>query len=123
MRFNPVCRKVSLIKFPRNILISEINKTFFEVILAKSFDANALRILKRKKNLRIIDISNFKGKKKFFKKDGDKKSKFKNKKKSFGFTNNPKYFGKKTTTINRWLNFIPAPRRPRPPAGPRRRRQ
>ena len=41
----------------------EINKTFFEVILAKSFDANALRILKRKKNLRIIDISNFKGKK------------------------------------------------------------
>ncbi|RPH01385.1 MAG: bifunctional phosphoribosylaminoimidazolecarboxamide formyltransferase/IMP cyclohydrolase PurH [Candidatus Pelagibacter sp. TMED153] len=38
----------------------EINKTFFEVVLAKSFDSNALRILKRKKNLRIIDISNFK---------------------------------------------------------------
>ena len=38
----------------------EINKTFFEVILAKSFDANALKILKRKKNLRIIGISNFK---------------------------------------------------------------
>ena len=41
----------------------EINKTFFEVILAKSFDTNALRILKRKKNLRIIDISNFNEKK------------------------------------------------------------
>ncbi len=38
----------------------EINKTFFEVILAKNFDINALKILKRKKNLRIIDISNFK---------------------------------------------------------------
>ncbi len=38
----------------------EIDKTFFEVILATSFDVNALRILKRKKNLRIIDISNFK---------------------------------------------------------------
>ena len=38
----------------------EINKTFFEVILAKSFDINALKILKKRKNLRIIDISNFK---------------------------------------------------------------
>ena len=37
----------------------EINKTFFEVILAKGFDKNALRILKKKKNMRIIDISNF----------------------------------------------------------------
>tara|TARA_B100001057_G_C22835717_1_gene945123 strand:- start:939 stop:2486 length:1548 start_codon:yes stop_codon:yes gene_type:complete len=37
----------------------EINKTFFEVILAKGFDKNALRILKRKKNMRIIDISKF----------------------------------------------------------------
>ena len=26
-------------------------------------------------------------------------------------------------TINRWVNFIPAPRQPRPLAGPRRRRQ
>ena len=37
----------------------EINKTFFEVILAKGFDKNALRILKKKKNMRIIDISKF----------------------------------------------------------------
>ncbi len=35
----------------------EINKTFFEVILAKGFDKKALQILKRKKNMRIIDIS------------------------------------------------------------------
>ena len=36
-----------------------INKTFFEVILAKGFDKNALNILKKKKNMRIIDISKF----------------------------------------------------------------
>ena len=38
----------------------EINKNFLEVILAKGFDKDALNILKKKKNLRIIDISNFK---------------------------------------------------------------
>ena len=37
----------------------EINKNFLEVILAKGFDKDALNILKRKKNLRIIDISKF----------------------------------------------------------------
>ena len=31
-----------------------------EVILAKGFDKDSLKILKRKKNLRIIDISDFK---------------------------------------------------------------
>ncbi len=36
----------------------EINKTFFEVILAKGFDKKALKILKKKKNMRVIDISN-----------------------------------------------------------------
>ena len=36
----------------------EINKTFFEVILAKGFDKKGLlQILKKKKNMRIIDIS------------------------------------------------------------------
>ena len=39
---------------------TEINKNFSEVILAKGFDKESLKILKRKKNLRIIDISNFK---------------------------------------------------------------
>ena len=37
----------------------EISKNFLEVILAKGFDKNALKILKKKKNLRIIDISKF----------------------------------------------------------------
>ena len=37
----------------------EINKNFLEVILAKGYDKDALNILKKKKNLRIIDISNF----------------------------------------------------------------
>ncbi len=35
----------------------EISKTFFEVILAKGFEKGALKILKKKKNMRIIDIS------------------------------------------------------------------
>ena len=37
-----------------------INKNFLEVILAKSFDKDALNLLKKKKNLRVIDISKFK---------------------------------------------------------------
>ena len=41
-------------------IASEINKNFLEVILAKDFDKESLKILKKKKNLRIIDISNFK---------------------------------------------------------------
>ena len=41
-------------------IAKEISKIFFEVILAKSFDRDALKILKKKKNLRIIDISKFK---------------------------------------------------------------
>ena len=38
----------------------EINKNFLEVVLAKGFEKESLKILKKKKNLRIIDISNFK---------------------------------------------------------------
>ena len=41
-------------------IASEINKNFLEVILAKGFDKKSLEILKSKKNLRVIDISNFK---------------------------------------------------------------
>ncbi|RPG95183.1 MAG: bifunctional phosphoribosylaminoimidazolecarboxamide formyltransferase/IMP cyclohydrolase PurH [Candidatus Pelagibacter sp. TMED253] len=41
-------------------IAQEINKNFIEVILAKNFHNNALNILKKKKNLRIIDISKFK---------------------------------------------------------------
>ena len=40
-------------------LAKEINKIFFEVIIANGFDKDALRELKLKKNLRIIDASNF----------------------------------------------------------------
>ena len=40
-------------------LALELNKIFLEVIIAKGFDKNALRILKSKKNLRLIDSSNF----------------------------------------------------------------
>ena len=38
----------------------EVNKNFLEVIMAKGFNKESLDILKRKKNLRIIDITKFK---------------------------------------------------------------
>ena len=40
-------------------LALEINKNFFEVIIAEGFDQNALKILKTRKNLRLIDSSSF----------------------------------------------------------------
>ena len=40
-------------------LASELNKIFLEVIIANGFDNNALKILKSKKNLRLIDSSSF----------------------------------------------------------------
>ena len=40
-------------------IASEISKNFLEVILANGFERGSLEILKRKKNLRIIDISKF----------------------------------------------------------------
>ena len=36
----------------------ELNKVFFEVIIAKGFKKDALRILKKKKNIRLIDFNN-----------------------------------------------------------------
>ncbi|MDB0054050.1 bifunctional phosphoribosylaminoimidazolecarboxamide formyltransferase/IMP cyclohydrolase [Candidatus Pelagibacter sp.] len=36
-----------------------LNKLFFEVIIANNFDADALKILKKKKNLRLINSSNY----------------------------------------------------------------
>ena len=50
----------------------EINKNFLEVILAKGFDKDALEILKRKKSLRVIDISNFRLKNKIYVKSFDR---------------------------------------------------
>ena len=40
-------------------LALELNKIFLEVIIANGFDKNALKILKSKKNLRLIDASKF----------------------------------------------------------------
>ena len=40
-------------------LATEINKIFFEVIIANGFETGALKILKKKKNLRLIDASKF----------------------------------------------------------------
>ena len=40
-------------------LATELSKLFFEVIIAKNFESTALKILKKKKNLRIIDASKF----------------------------------------------------------------
>ena len=48
-------------KISKNIAL-EINKNFLEVILGKGFEKESLKILKKKKNLRIIDISKFKPK-------------------------------------------------------------
>ena len=42
------------------LLALELSKLFLEVIVANNFDANALKILKKKKNLRLIDASNYK---------------------------------------------------------------
>jgi len=38
----------------------ELNKIFLEVVIGNGFESNALNILKKKKNLRIIDASNLK---------------------------------------------------------------
>ena len=45
-------------KITKNIAI-ELNKLFLEVVIGNDFDANALKILKTKKNLRLIDASNY----------------------------------------------------------------
>jgi len=40
-------------------LASELNKLFLEVIIANGFDNNALKLLKKKKNLRLIDATDY----------------------------------------------------------------
>ena len=40
-------------------LAIELNKTFFEVIISKGFNKGALKILKKRKNLRLIDSSQY----------------------------------------------------------------
>jgi len=41
-------------------LALELNKLFLEVVIGNNFNSDALKILKKKKNLRLIDASNFK---------------------------------------------------------------
>ena len=41
-------------------LALELNKLFFEIIVGNNFDKEAIKILKKKKNIRIIDSSNLK---------------------------------------------------------------
>ena len=41
------------------VLALELSKLFLEVIVANNFDSNALKILKKRKNLRLIDASNY----------------------------------------------------------------
>ena len=41
------------------IVAKELNKVFLEVVIGNNFDADAIKILKRKKNLRLIDASNY----------------------------------------------------------------
>ena len=41
------------------LLALELSKLFIEVIIANKFDSGALKILKKKKNLRLIDASNY----------------------------------------------------------------
>ena len=45
-------------KINKNLAL-ELNKLFLEVIIANGFDNNALKILKAKKNLRLIDGTNY----------------------------------------------------------------
>ena len=46
-------------------IAKEMSKIFFEVILAKKFDNDALKIFSRKKNLILIDTSKFKNEKEY----------------------------------------------------------
>jgi phosphoribosylaminoimidazolecarboxamide formyltransferase/IMP cyclohydrolase len=40
-------------------LASELNKLFLEVIISNGFDKEALKLLKKKKNLRLVDATNY----------------------------------------------------------------
>ncbi len=45
-------------KITKNLAL-ELNKLFLEVVIANSFDLSAIKILKQKKNLRLIDASGY----------------------------------------------------------------
>ena len=45
-------------KVNKNLAI-ELNKLFLEVIISNGFDKEALKLLKKKKNLRLVDATNY----------------------------------------------------------------
>ena len=45
-------------KINKNLAV-ELNKLFLEVIISNGFDKEALKLLKKKKNLRLIDATNY----------------------------------------------------------------
>ncbi len=45
-------------KITKNLAL-KLNKIFIEIIIANGFEKNALKILSQKKNIRLIDVSNF----------------------------------------------------------------
>jgi len=67
---DPVSIFGGIIALNRNVtkyVAEEINKIFVEIVMAPSFDEDALEVLKKKKNVRIltVDMSRFEGGKKF----------------------------------------------------------
>jgi len=62
LKCDPVSAFGGIIAFSSTVskkLAKELNKTFFEVILAKKFTNDALGILKKRKNVRLIDTEKF----------------------------------------------------------------
>jgi phosphoribosylaminoimidazolecarboxamide formyltransferase/IMP cyclohydrolase len=45
-------------KITKNLAV-ELNKLFLEVIIGNGFEKDALKLLKKKKNLRLIDATNY----------------------------------------------------------------
>ena len=82
------------------IVANEIVKNFSEVILAKGFEKDALNIFKKKKNLRIIDISKYKQNNKFTLKIFNKSFLIQEKDKIIFKKNNLKFVTKNKPTTN-----------------------
>jgi len=76
-----------------------INKNFLEVILAKGFEKDAINVLNKKKNLRIIDISKYKQKNQITVKTFDGSFLVQEKDKSIFNKKNLKFVTKKKPTL------------------------
>ena len=87
-------------------IAKEINKVFFEVIIANGFEKNALRILKSKKNLRIIDSSNFSLNDKFKFNSFNNSILIQSEDKQIFSKKNFKIVSKKKPTISQFKNLI-----------------